>query len=237
MENKTEAQTQDASKRGEKFAYSDKVRAGIFGVKAGMTQVYNEQGDALAVTVIDLQPNTVTQVRTKESGVQGFQVGMLPKSEKACNKAEKGHFSGVGEKGFYYVKEFRFGAKDKLDGLAAGMVLTADFLKPGDLVDLTSVSKGKGYQGGMKRYHMAGGFKSHGASICHRSLGSIGNRADPGKCFKNKKMPGQMGNVKRTVQNVEVVKVDLENNLLLVHGSVPGPKSGIVTVRRAIKSK
>lgn len=103
-------------------------------------------------------------------------------------------------------------------------------------MDLTARSKGKGYQGGMKRYHMSGGFKTHGASVNHRSLGSIGNRADPAKTFKNKKMPGQMGNAQTTVQNVRVVRVDVENQLLLVHGSVPGPRSGIVTIRRAVKS-
>ena len=116
-------------------------------------------------------------------------------------------------------------------------MLSAEFIKPGDLVDLTAISKGKGFQGGMKRYHMAGGFKTHGASVSHRSLGSIGNRADPGKCFKNKKMAGHMGHVQVTVQNVRVVRVDVENQLLLVHGSVPGPKSGIVTVRRAVEER
>jgi len=103
-------------------------------------------------------------------------------------------------------------------------------------VDLTAISKGKGFQGGMKRYHMAGGYKTHGASLSHRQLGSIGNRADPAKCFKNKKMAGQMGNERVTVQNVKVIRVDLENQLLLVHGSVPGPKSGIVTIRRTVRN-
>jgi large subunit ribosomal protein L3 len=141
----------------------------------------------------------------------------------------------AGATGFYHYQEFRFADDAKLDAVAVGSVLSPEFVKEGDLVDLTSTSKGKGFQGGMKRFHMAGGFKSHGASVSHRSLGSIGNRADPAKCFKNKKMPGQMGHVKTTVQNVRVVRVDLENGLLLVHGSVPGPKSGIVTVRKAVK--
>lgn len=213
------------------------TRGGILGVKAGMTQVYNENGDAIAVTVIDLRPNVITQVKTQDkNGYQAVQVGFLEKKAKSATKAELGHTKKAGAEGFYHVQEFRLAPKDKIDSLTVGKALSPDFVKAGDLIDLTSVSKGKGVQGGMKRYHMAGGHKTHGASVSHRSLGSIGNRADPGKCFKNKKMPGQMGHVQVTVQNVRVVKVDAENNLLLVHGSVPGPKSSIVTVRRAIKN-
>lgn len=212
-------------------------RGGVLGVKAGMTQVYNENGDSFAVTVIDLKPTVITQLKTKEkNGYQAVQVGFLEKKAKSANKAEQGHAKAAGAPGFYHYQEFRFEDGAKLDGLTVGKVLTAEFVKPGDLVDLTSVSKGKGFQGGMKRFHMAGGHKTHGASISHRSLGSIGNRADPGRCFKNKKMPGQMGHRKVTVQNVEVIRVDLENQLLLVNGSVPGPRSGIVTVQKAIKS-
>jgi large subunit ribosomal protein L3 len=212
-------------------------RGGILGVKAGMTQVYTEAGEAVAVTVIDLRANVITQVRTKEKdGYQAVQIGTLEKPKKSANKAEQGHNKAAGAPGFYYRREFRLDAKAKLDGLTVGKVLSPEFVKAGDLVDLTAICKGKGFQGGMKRYHMSGGHKSHGASVSHRQLGSIGNRADPGKCWKNKKMGGHMGNVKRTVQNVQVVRVDLENQLLLVHGSVPGPKSGVVQVRRAIKN-
>jgi large subunit ribosomal protein L3 len=163
------------------------------------------------------------------------QVGFISRKAKSATKAEQGHAKKVGESGFYHYQEFRLENGATADGLSVGSVLSPDFIKEGDFVDLTAMSKGKGFQGGMKRFHMAGGFKSHGASVSHRSLGSIGNRADPAKCFKNKKMPGQMGHARTTVQNVRVVRVDLENNLLLVHGSVPGPKSGIVTVRRAVK--
>jgi large subunit ribosomal protein L3 len=148
-----------------------------------------------------------------------------------------GHFAKIGKNGFYYCKEIRLPEGVKMDALTAGSALDITMFKEGDLVDLTAVSKGKGFQGGMKRYHMAGNYKTHGASLSHRSLGSIGNRADPGKTFKNKKMPGQMGNKQTTVQSVAVVRVDVENGILLVHGSVPGPKSGVVMVRRAIKSK
>ena len=212
-------------------------RGGLFGVKAGMTQVYGANGDSIAVTVIDLQANTIVQVKTKESnGYNAVQVGLLPKKAKNTNKAETGHFKKAGTAPFHYVKEIRLADNAKLDGLTAGALLTAEFIKEGDFIDVTAQSKGKGFQGGMKRYHMAGGNATHGASVNHRSLGSIGNRADPGKTFKNKKMAGQMGNIQVTVQNVQVAKVDLENGILLVHGSVPGPKSGVVTIRKAVKS-
>jgi large subunit ribosomal protein L3 len=238
LENKMENQTQQAPAADNartKVALSH-GRGGIVGVKAGMTQVFTDDGESLAVTVIDLHPAVVTQVKTKAvNGYNGVQVGMISRKASSATRAEQGHVKKAGATGFYHYQEFRFADDAKLDAVAVGSVLSPEFVKEGDLVDLTSTSKGKGFQGGMKRFHMAGGFKSHGASVSHRSLGSIGNRADPAKCFKNKKMPGQMGHVKTTVQNVRVVRVDLENGLLLVHGSVPGPKSGIVTVRKAVK--
>lgn len=212
-------------------------RGGILGVKAGMTQVYTDAGESLAVTVIDLKPTVITQLKTQEkNGYKGVQVGILEKREKAAILPERGHTKAAGAPGFYYVQEFRMPADAKMEGLTVGAALSPEFLKEGDLVDLSARSKGKGFQGGVKRYHMAGGFKTHGASVVHRSIGSIGNRADPGKTFKNKKMPGQMGNEETTVQNVRVVKIDLENQLMLVHGSVPGPRAGIVAIRRAVKS-
>lgn len=211
-------------------------RGGLVGIKAGMTQVFDENGDSLAVTVIDLRPNIVTQIRTKEKdGYAAVQIGVLPKKAKAATKPEQGAAKKAGAFGFYSVQELRLPKNSKLEGVAIGNTLSPEFVKEGELVDVTAISKGKGFQGGVKRYHMAGGFKSHGASIVHRSIGSIGNRADPGKCFRNKKMPGQMGNEKVTVQNVKVIKIDLENQFLLVNGSVPGPKSGLVTLRKAIK--
>jgi large subunit ribosomal protein L3 len=210
---------------------------GILGIKAGMTQVYNDAGEAFAVTVIDLKPTVITQVKTKEKNqYQAIQVGFLDKKSKAANHCEKGHVKASETTGFYHYQEFRIPEGEKIDGLTVGKVLSPEFVKAGDFVDLTAVSKGKGFQGGMKRYHMAGGYKTHGASLSHRQLGSIGNRADPGKCFKNKKMAGQTGNERVTVQNVRVIRVDLENQLMLVHGSVPGPRSGIVTVRRTVKN-
>lgn len=211
-------------------------RAGILGVKSGMTQVYTDSGSALAVTVIDLQPNVITQVKNKESdGYQAVQVGFLNKGTKHTNKAEAGHAKKSGNTGFYHYQEFRIPEGGKMDGLEMGVQLSAEFVKDGDLVDLTAVSKGKGFQGTMKRHHFSGGPKSHGASKVHRAGGSLGMRADPGKVYKGRKMAGHMGHQRKTVQNVRVVKVDTENQIMLVHGSVPGPKSGIVTIRRAVK--
>lgn len=245
MEQKPEAQASSAaavlsakkdSATRERIALTQGL-GGVMGVKAGMTQVYSDNGDAIAVTVIDLKPTVITQVKTKEkNGYQAIQVGILEKKAKASSKPELGHAKASESHGFYHYQEFRIADQHKLDGLTVGKVLSAEFVKPGDMVDLTAISKGKGFQGGVKRYHMAGGYKSHGASLSHRQLGSIGNRADPGKCFKNKKMAGQMGNERVTVQNVRVIRVDVENQLLLVHGSVPGPRSGIVTIRRTVKN-
>lgn len=212
-------------------------RGGIVGVKAGMTQTFNEDGSALAVTVIHLPLNIVTQLKTKgKEGYPAVQVGVLEKKPKAAFKSEQGHVKPAQATGFYHYQEFRFPDEAKLEGLTVGGMLSPDFIKEGDFVDLTAISKGKGFQGGMKRYHMGGGHKTHGASVSHRHLGSIGNRADPGKCFKNKKMAGHMGHEQVTIQNVRVVRVDSKNQLILIHGSIPGPQSGVVTIRRAIKS-
>jgi len=241
MDQQTEQQSEKSSEQVSAPTQRQKValsagRGGILGIKAGMTQVFTENGDNMAVTVIDLRPNVVTQLKTKEKdGYQAVQVGMLERKAGKASKPEGGHAKASQSNGFYYFQEFRLNDGDKLDGVAVGSELSTDFIKAGDYVDLRSISKGKGFQGGMKRFHMAGGPRSHGASVSHRSLGSIGNRADPAKCFKNKKMAGQMGRVWVTVQNVKVVSVDAENGLLLVHGSVPGPKSSVVAVRKAVK--
>lgn len=232
----TEQKSTESVLTHEKIQVSDR-NAGILGVKAGMTQVYTENGDLLAVTVIDLKSNMITQVKTPEiDGYKAIQVGVINKKAKAANRAEAGHAKKVGAEGFYRLHEFRLSDDTSLEGITAGSIISPDFLKPGDLVDLSARSKGKGFQGGMKRYHMHGGNKTHGASVNHRSLGSIGMRADPGRVFKGKNMPGQMGNVNTTVQNVLVVRVDVENGLLLVHGSVPGARSGLVTIRKAVKA-
>ena len=224
----------DSQARNTKGVVLNGIRSGILGLKAGMTQVYDKDGDSIPVTVIDLKPSIVTQVKsTKSDGYTAVQVGFLAKKPQRTTKADKGHFKKSGAPGFYHVKEFRV---DSVEGITEGTLLLPDFVKEGEMVDVTAVSKGKGFQGGMKRYNMAGGFKTHGASLSHRSLGSIGNRADPAKCFKNKKMPGQMGREQVTLQNLRVIGIDHENSLMLVKGSIPGPKNGVVTVRKAIKN-
>ena len=211
---------------------------GVLGVKAGMTQVYGEDGRSLAVTVLEIKTNTVTQVKKSDKhGYSAVQVGFLPKKESRVNKTEKGHYKKSGQPGFYHAQEFRFANDSAIDGLTEGQALTAEFIKAGDLVDVSAVSKGKGFQGVMKRYNYAGGYKSHGASVSHRQIGSIGNRADPGKVFKGKQMPGHMGHKKVSIQNLKVVRVDLEKGIVLVHGSVPGPISGVVTIRKAVKAE
>jgi large subunit ribosomal protein L3 len=213
-------------------------KCGIIGVKAGMTQIFTSEGDIKGVTVIDLTPNYVTQFKSLEKdGYRAVQVGVLPRKPKRAKKTELGHVknqpSDIAKNGFYHYEEIRLptpkNQKDPGFGeLTVGCVLSADFVKPGDWVDLSSVSKGKGFQGTMKRYHYGGGPKSHGASVVHRSGGSIGQCADPGKVVKGRKM---------AVQNVRVVSVDLESRTMLVNGSIPGPTSGIVKIQKAAKKQ
>lgn len=237
METQNQETTTAAVAASSNTATLSAERGGIVGVKAGMTQIYAADGASLAVTVVEVKPNYVTQVKKSEKhGYSAVQVGILPKKESRGNKAESGHFKKAGLPGVYHSQEFRFKDDTAIASLTEGQVLSAAFLKEGDLVDVSAVSKGKGFQGTMKKYNYSGSFKTHGASVNHRSLGSIGMRADPGKVFKGKKMPGHMGHVKVSIQNVKVVKVDVERGLVLLHGSVPGPKSGIVTIRKAVKA-
>jgi large subunit ribosomal protein L3 len=233
MEN-TETQTTAKADTGSATLTAE--LGGVLGVKAGMTQVYAEDGRSLAVTVLEIKRNTVTQVKKSDKhGYSAVQVGFLPKKESRVNRAEQGHYKKSGQAGYYHAQEFRFGNDSAVEALSEGQALTAEFIKAGDLVDVSAVSKGKGFQGTMKKYNYSGGFKSHGASVNHRQIGSIGMRADPGKVFKGKKMPGHMGHVNVSIQNLVVVRVDLEKGIVLVHGSVPGPRSGIVTIRKAVK--
>jgi large subunit ribosomal protein L3 len=229
--------TAQTSAQSSKTAALTSGRGGLIGIKAGMTQVFTADGEALAVTVIDLRPNVITQVKTKaKEGYNAVQIGFLDKNTKSVKKSEQGHLKKSGQTGFYHYQEFRIADEKAMAGLAVGQTLSPSFVKEGDLIDLTSISKGKGFQGVMVRYNFAGGMDSHGASISHRQIGSIGNRADPGKTFKGKKMPGHMGHEQVTIQNVRVVKVDAENGILLVNSSVPGPKGSIVTIRYTAKN-
>jgi large subunit ribosomal protein L3 len=203
---------------------------GLVGRKLGMTQVFNEEGLAVPVTVIEAGPCVVTQVRTQErDGYEAVQLGFG--IAKKLKKPQAGHVKPSG----HQVKTLREVKADDYSAVEVGQVFKADTFAEGDLVDVSGTSKGHGFQGGMKRHGFSGQQKTHGQSDRTRAPGSIGSSATPGRVFKGMKMAGQMGNERVTVQNLKVVRVDAERNLLLVEGSVPGPKQGTVLIRRAVK--
>ena len=209
------------------------MKKAILATKVGMTQIFNDEGVLIPVTVLQAGPCVVTQVKTEENdGYSAVQVGYMDKREKLVNKPMKGHFDKAGVSTKRFVREF------KLDNAAEyelGQEIKVDVFEAGDHIDATAISKGKGYQGAIKRHGQSRGPMAHGSEY-HRHAGSNGAASDPSKVFKGKKMPGQMGNKQITVQNLEVVRVDAENNLLLVKGAVPGPKKSLVTVKETVKS-
>jgi large subunit ribosomal protein L3 len=205
---------------------------GMVGRKLGMTQIFDEKGEALPVTVIECGPNVVTQIRTAENdGYEAIQVGFGISSR--LNRPEQGHRKASG----YMSKVLREVKASTLDDVEVGQQIKVDTFTAGELVDVSANSKGRGFQGGMKRHGFSGGPKTHGQSDRWRAPGSIGSSATPGRVMKGMKMAGHMGNAKVTVMNLEVVRVDLERNLLLVKGSVPGPNKGLVMIRKAIKGQ
>lgn len=207
---------------------------GILGKKLGMTQIFDEQGTLIPVTVIEAGPCTVVQKKTAEKdGYEAVQLGFGEKRERLFNKPLKGHFDKAGVKPRRYLKEFRLDQADELSSLNVGDEVKVDIFTEGEKVDITGITKGKGYQGPIKRHGFARGPMSHGSKY-HRGIGSL-NSVDPARVFKGRKMAGRMGGVKRTVQNLEIVKVDSERNLLLVRGAVPGVKGSLVTVRSTAK--
>jgi large subunit ribosomal protein L3 len=207
----------------------------IYGVKAGMTRVYDEEGRSIPVTVISLKESTVvTQVKTAEKeGYNGVQLGFRAKKAQRVNKAEKGHFQKAGVPGFYHVEEFRLSKADA--AMAVGASVSTDFLTPGLFIDVQGTTKGKGFQGVMKVWNFGGSPATHGHSVSHRAPGSIGNRADPGRVFPGHKMAKHMGMDTQTTQNLKIVSYDAENKLLLVEGAVPGSKNWVVRITRARK--
>jgi len=209
---------------------------GLIAKKLGMAELFNEQGRAVAVTVLEAGPCTVTQVKDPaKDGYQAVQVGFEPVKESKLAKAQLGHFKKAGSGPFRYVREFRLGGKaDGDQPFAVGQQLTVELFKEGELVDVTGVSIGKGFQGGMKRWHWKGGPRTHG-STSHRRVGSIGSTTTPGRVFKGHHLPGHMGNERVTVQNLRVMKVDQEANLLVIQGTVPGPERRLVLVKKSIK--
>ncbi|MEE1313278.1 MAG: 50S ribosomal protein L3 [Lachnospiraceae bacterium] len=209
------------------------MKKAILTTKVGMTQIFNEDGVLTPVTVLQAGPCVVTQVKTAENdGYCAVQVGYVDKKEKATNKPLKGHFDKAGVSPKRFVKEFRF---ENAEEYTVGQEIKADIFAEGDKIDATATSKGKGFAGGIKRHGLATGPKTHGSKY-HRHAGSNGAASDPSKVFKGKKMPGQMGAKQVTIQNLEVVKVDVENNIILVKGSVPGPKKSLVVLKESVKA-
>jgi len=206
---------------------------GLLGKKLGMTQVFDPTGRALAVTVIETGPCVVTQLRTEETdGYDGVQLGFG--TAKRLNKPDAGHLKASGANS-RYIREIR---TDGNGDLTVGQTVTADVVfKAGDAVDVTGQSKGKGFQGVVKRHHFSGGPKTHGQSDRWRAGGSIGAGTTPGRVFKGMKMAGHMGNERVTVQNLRVVDVDTERNLVLIAGAVPGANGGLVTIRQSVKNR
>jgi large subunit ribosomal protein L3 len=212
------------------------MATGIVGRKIGMTRVYAESGAAVPVTVLDVAPNRVTQLRTEEiDGYRAVQVTVGERRPSRVNKAMAGHFAKSGAGAGRGVWEFRLDEGEG-EGLEAGGEIRVDMFQPGQKVDVQGTTIGKGFAGVIKRHHFGGGRASHGNSLNHRTPGSIGQNQTPGRVFKGKRMSGHLGNVTRTQQGLEVVRVDPERNLLLVKGSIPGPKGADVIIRPSVKA-
>ena len=225
------------------------MKKAILATKIGMTQIFNEDGVLVPVTVLQAGPCVVTQVKTVENdGYAAVQVGFVDKKEKVVNvdkngkkeirnrhgvtKAEKGHFDKAGVSYKRYVREFRF---ENAEEYSVKDEIKADIFAAGDKIDATAIAKGKGFQGAIKRLGQHRGPMAHGSKF-HRHQGSNGASSNPSRVFKGKGMPGHMGAKKITVQNLDIVKVDVENNLILVKGAVPGPKKSLVTLKESVKS-
>lgn len=205
----------------------------ILATKVGMTQIFNENGVLVPVTVLEAGPCVVTQIKTKDSdGYDAVQVGYKAVRPKLVNKPLKGVFEKAGVEVKRHLQEFKF---DDISSYKIADEIKADIFAAGDKIDVTAVSKGKGYQGAIKRHGQHRGPMAHGSKY-HRHAGSNGSSSDPGHVAKGKKMPGHMGSERVTVQNLEVVRVDAEKNLILVKGAVPGPRKSLVTVREAVKA-
>ena len=209
------------------------MKKAILATKVGMTQIFNEDGVLTPVTVLQAGPCVVTQVKTVENdGYSAVQVGFADIREKLVNKPVKGHFDKAGVSYKRFVREFRF---ENAEEYSVKDEIKADIFAAGDKIDATAIAKGKGFQGAIKRLGQSRGPMAHGSKF-HRHQGSNGACSSPSRVFKGKGMPGHMGAKKITVQNLEVVKIDAENNLILVKGAVPGPKKALVTIKETVKS-
>ena len=205
---------------------------GILGKKIGMTQIFTEHGEVIPVTVVEAGPVVVTQIKTTENdGYTAIQVVFQDAKEKSLNKPQKGHLAAANTLK-KHLKEFRV---DSVEEYTVGQEIKADLFAAGELIDVTGISKGKGFQGPIKRHGQSRGPETHGSRY-HRRPGSMGACSYPGRVFKNKKLAGHMGSVKVTVQNLEVVRVDADKNFILVKGAIPGAKGSVVTIKEAVKA-
>ncbi len=209
------------------------MKKGIIGKKIGMTQIFDEKGNVIPVTVIEATPNIVAQVKTVETdGYNSIQLGYGEVKDKHINKPEKGHFAKAGLTAKKHLREFRL---ETVEGYKVGDEVKADIFQAGEKVDIQGTTKGKGFQGVIKRHGQHRGPMGHG-SMYHRRPGSMGPTSTPGRVFKGKKLPGHMGRETVTIQNLDVVRVDMDKNVILVKGSVPGAKGAILKIKSAVKA-
>lgn len=209
---------------------------GLLGKKCGMTRIFTDDGASIPVTVIEVAPNRVTQIKTLENdGYAAIQVTAGKVKRNRLNKAAAGHFAKAGVEPGYELKEFDVANSDDIKDMAVGSELKVDRFDVGQYVDVTAVTKGKGYAGVIKRHHFRSQDNSHGNSLSHRAPGSIGQRQSPGKVFKGKKMAGRLGGKQRTLLSQKIIKIDAEKNLIFIHGGVPGAPNVYVEIRPAVK--
>ena len=211
-------------------------KLGLVGRKSGMTRIFTEDGESIPVTVLDMAGNRITQVKTEENdGYNAIQVAFGSKKPSRVSKPLAGHYAKAGVEAGEMLKEFHIEA-DALANLTVGSTLSVEMFTAGQKVDVTGVTIGKGFAGAIKRHHFSSNRASHGNSVTTRAPGSIGNRQDPGRVFPGKRMAGHLGDVQRTTQNLVVARIDVERQLLLVRGAVPGAKGGKIIVRPAVKA-
>lgn len=209
---------------------------GLVGKKCGMTRIFTEAGVSIPVTVVEVTANRISQIKTQDTdGYQAIQVTTGERRDSRVNAAQKGHFAKAGVAAGRGTWEFRF-EDSELEGREAGSEIAADLFQVGQIVDVIGTSKGKGFQGGIKRHNFRSQDWTHGNSVSHRVVGSTGQNQTPGRVFKGKKMPGQMGNKRVTVQGLEVISVDAEKGILVIKGAIPGANGGDVIVRPSVKA-
>lgn len=211
---------------------------GLVGRKVGMTRVFTDDGISIPVTVLEVVPNRVTQIKTnKTDGYYGVQVAYGSVKPSKLNKATTGHYAKAAKEAGVGLREFKLKSSDDLSNYSIDSIFSVDTFEKGQKVDVTGVTIGKGFSGAQKRHHFKSQRATHGVSVSHNSLGSTGHCQDPGRVFPGKKMAGQLGSKKRTTQNLEVVRIDSKRNLILIKGAIPGSKGSDIEIKPAIKVK